>query len=162
MNTAEAVQRLVSDLDYPMLIVTTAVDQQRRGCLVGFSTQCSIDPLRFVVCISKRNATYRTAREAQFLAVHFLTAADRELSELFGEQTGDRIDKFSHCEWEPGPDGVPLLRAGAGHYVGRVLDRIDVGDHVAFLVEPVAGEYRGGGRQLGFQAVRDMEPGHGA
>ena len=162
MSTAETVQRLVADLDYPMLIVTAADGEQRRGCLVGFSTQCSIDPSRFLVCLSKRNATYEVARHAAVLGVHFLTADDREISELFGELTGDTVDKFQRCEWEAGPDGVPILAAGAGYYVGRVLDRLDVGDHVAFLVEPVAAEFRRSAPQLGFRDVKDMEPGHEA
>ena len=162
MSTFEDVQRLVADLDYPMLIVTAADGERRRGCLVGFSTQCSIDPSRFLICLSKRNATYRVARDADVLAVHFLTTADREISELFGEQTGDQVDKFEQCEWQPGPGGVPLLSAGAGYYVGRVLERHDVGDHVAFLLEPFEAEFRRRGAQLGFRDVKDMEPGHEA
>ena len=162
MSAVEAVQQLVADLDYPMLIVTAAHGERRRGCLVGFSTQCSIDPSRFLVCLSKRTATYRVARDADVLAVHFLTSADREISELFGEQTGDKIDKFDHCDWEPGPAGVPILAAGAGYYVGRVLQRHDVGDHVAFLLQPEQAEFRRGERQLGFRDVKDMEPGHEA
>lgn len=162
MSASEAVQQLVADLDYPMLIVTAADGERRRGCLVGFSTQCSIDPARFLVCLSKRNATYRVARDADVLAVHFLTAVDREISELFGEQTGDQVDKFEQCEWEPGLEGVPILSAGAGYYVGRVLERRDVGDHVAFLLEPEEAEFRRGDRQLGFRDVKDMEPGHEA
>lgn len=160
---AEAVHRLVAELDYPMVIVTAAADGERGGCLVGFSTQCSIDPLRFVVCISKRNATFRPASSAGVLAVHFLTHDDRALSELFGEQTNDDVDKFEQCAWDDGPDGVPLLRDTAGYYVGRVLQRVDVGDHEAFLLEPFDALCRRAVTpQLGFRDVRDMEPGHEA
>lgn len=163
MTVAGTVQTLVAELDYPMLIVTAAAGGRRAGCLVGFSTQCSIDPLRFLVCISKRNATYRVARAATHLGVHFLTRDDRELSELFGEQTGDRVDKFSRCTWQEAPEGVPVLDAGAGYYVATVLDRRDVGDHDAFLLEPVRAVARGGrSGQMGFQDVKDMEPGHEA
>ena len=162
MTTETVVQQLVADLDYPMLIVTVATGEQRSGCLVGFSTQCSIEPARFLVCLSKNNATFGAARQSSVLAVHFLTTEDHALSELFGERTGDDVDKFARCNWDPGPQGVPLLRDAAGYYVGRVLERSDVGDHVAFLLEPVAAEQRRSGRQLGFQDVKDMEPGHEA
>jgi hypothetical protein len=30
-------------------------------------------------------------------------AADGELAELFGGETGDEVDKFDRCEWRPGP-----------------------------------------------------------
>lgn len=162
MDTDE-LHALLGVLDYPMLIVTAASGGRRGGCLVGFSTQCSIDPVRFLVCLSKRNATYRIAQDASVVAVHFLSTADREVSELFGEQTGDDTDKFQQVPWAEGPEGVPVLDAGAGWYVGRVLDRHDVGDHVAFLLEPVAVQRRDvSAPQLGFQAVKDMEPGHEA
>ena len=163
MSIEQDVQRLVAELDYPMLIVTAAAGDARAGCLVGFSTQCCINPPRFLVCISKRNATYRTASVADVLAVHFLTHDERTLSELFGEQTGDDLDKFTQCEWDAGPNDVPLLRDVAGYYVGRVLERHDVGDHVAFLLEPLEAEFRRPvAPQLGFQDVKDMEPGHEA
>lgn len=159
----DAWQRLIGALDYPMLIVTAASGSRRGGCLVGFSTQCSIDPPRFLVCLSKRNATYRIAQEAPAVAVHFLTGADRELAELFGEQTGDDIDKLQHVAWEEGPHGVPIIDGGAGSFVGKVLERRDVGDHVAFVLEPTQVRHRGvDAPQLGFQDVKGMEPGHDA
>src|SRR3982750_801842 len=73
---AAAVHELIDELDYPMLIVTAAAGGQRAGCLVGFATQCSIDPPRMLVCVSKANHTYRVAVDADVLAVHFLRRDD--------------------------------------------------------------------------------------
>ncbi|MDQ1397054.1 MAG: hypothetical protein QOG64_2313 [Acidimicrobiaceae bacterium] len=162
-EVGETFQSLVAWLDYPMLIVTTAAGQQRAGCLVGFATQCSIDPPRLLVCLSKKNFTFRVAERAGLLAVHFLTRAHTEVSKLFGERTGDEVDKFDSCAWTAGPEGVPLLDDCAGYVVGRILNRVDAGDHVAHILEPVAAERRDGGDgQLSFQQVKDMEPGHAA
>lgn len=162
MSVEATVQQLVASLNYPMLIVTAAAAGERSGCLVGFSTQCSIHPPRFLVCISQRNATHAVAVDSDVLAVHFLGPEDLELSKLFGEQTGDEVDKFSLCDWAPGPGGVPLLAGAAGYMVCRVLRRDDGGDHTVFLVEPVAAEQRRSFSQLGFQDVKDMDPGHEA
>ena len=161
-DVEKTVQRLVASLNYPMVIVTATAGDERSGCLVGFSTQCSIHPARFLVCISHKNATHAVAMGAEVLALHLLAAEDVALSELFGEETGDEVDKFSRCEWDPGPQGVPLLRGSAGYIVGRVLRRDDVGDHTAFLIEPIAAEQRRDFSQLGFQDVKDMDPGHEA
>src|SRR5688500_11613792 len=45
--------RLSAKLDYPLYIVTTTAndDGERSGCLIGFATQCSIHPPRFLACI---------------------------------------------------------------------------------------------------------------
>src|SRR6202165_3441501 len=87
---------LVSDLDYPMFILTTrAGDGERAGCLIGFTTHCSINPPRVLACLSKRNRTFRVAQRAEVLAVHFVPAEATQLADLFGGSTGDEHDKFA-------------------------------------------------------------------
>jgi flavin reductase (DIM6/NTAB) family NADH-FMN oxidoreductase RutF len=154
---------LVAGIDYPMFVVTTAGGGERGGCLVGFVTQASIRPARLVVCLSKANATFRVAVSADVLVVHFLAAGDEPLAELFGAETGDETDKFARCRWEPGPGGVPVLPQAKGWVAATILERLDAGDHLAFLVEPfVAMAHRPDAPQLGFQQVRDLTPGHRA
>jgi flavin reductase (DIM6/NTAB) family NADH-FMN oxidoreductase RutF len=153
---------IVSRLDYPMAIVTAAAEGRRAGCLVGFHTQCSIDPPRYLVCVSKANHTFDVACRAEALAVHFPSVADREVAELFGEETGDEVDKFARCPWRDGPGGAPVLDGVGRWFAGRVANRFDLGDHVGFLVEPVDGACSDVAPQLGFQAVKGMPPGHPA
>jgi flavin reductase (DIM6/NTAB) family NADH-FMN oxidoreductase RutF len=159
----EAFEKLVSLLDYPMYVVTTRSGDQSAGCLVGFSSQVSIRPPRFMVGLSKRNHTYRVAEKAKHLAVHLVARHHCELARLFGSQTGDNVDKFARCAWHSGPNGLPILDDAAGWFVGAVLSRYDVGDHVGFLLEPVAGSSPDKFDQLvTFSDVRDLEPGHEA
>lgn len=152
----------VEGLDYPMFVATTTDGVELSGCLVGFTTQVSINPPRMLVCLSIRNHTYRVARGASLLAVHVLGRDQHSLSELFGEQTGDEIDKFTRCAWTPGPGGVPLLDGSLRLFVGRVLERILLGDHVGFLLEPILVEAGSTVQGLTFEDVKDMEPGHDA
>src|SRR5687767_10083536 len=101
---AASFERLVADIDYPLFIVTTAVDGERTGCLVGFATQCSIHPPRFLIGLSHKNHTWRVAHDAPAYAVHVLDRDERELAELFGGATGDEVDKFERCAWHDGPE----------------------------------------------------------
>jgi flavin reductase (DIM6/NTAB) family NADH-FMN oxidoreductase RutF len=154
---------LAGRLDYPMYVVTAYDGTERAGCLVGFATQCSIDPARFLVCVSERNHTHRVALRADVLAVHVLRASQHSLAALFGGETGDEVDKLARCAWHEGPGGVPVLDDCAGWFAGRVLARHDLGDHTGLLLAPV-----GGGvpeeepALLRFAHVRDLEPGHDA
>jgi flavin reductase (DIM6/NTAB) family NADH-FMN oxidoreductase RutF len=146
-----------------MFIVTAlGRDGERAGCLIGFATQCSIMPPRFLACISKENRTFDVVLEAETVVVHFLGRAQLPLAELFGGQTGDEVDKFKLCEWAPGPEGVPVLADAPGWFAGRVLDRHDLGDHVGLWLDPIAAEDRGGTLDLGFQGVKGIHPGHPA
>jgi flavin reductase (DIM6/NTAB) family NADH-FMN oxidoreductase RutF len=159
-----ALHRLAAGLDSPMVIVTAvAPDGRRAGCLVGFTTQCSIHPPRVLACISKANHTFPVATAAPRLAVHWLGDDDGGLAELFGSETGDEIDKFEDCAWQPGPGGVPILDGVKGWVAGPVVGRFDVGDHVAHVIDAEAGAAEEPhSDQLGFQAVKDLEPGHPA
>src|SRR5437764_7062520 len=112
MDALDPYDRLVGALDAPMFIVTLHHAGTRAGCLIGFGSQVSIDPRRFLACLSDKNRTYRVAaRGAEHLALHLVPPEAREVAELFGGQTGDDVDKFARCAWHDGPQGLPILDA---------------------------------------------------
>jgi flavin reductase (DIM6/NTAB) family NADH-FMN oxidoreductase RutF len=162
MDVEATFNSLVGDLDYPMFIVTACADGERSGCLIGFATQAGIDPSRFLVCLSHKNRTYRVGIKAELLGVHFVPAWADELAELFGGETGDEVDKFERCAWRPGPGGTPLLDGCPNRFVGRVLERVDAGDHDAFLLEPVLAERGTDADEFEFHRAKRIEPGHEA
>lgn len=157
---ASPFQQIVTKLDYPMFIVTTAADDERAGCLVGFATQCSVDPGRFMVYISNKNLTYRVALRARALVVHLVPRDRMDLAELFGGSSGDHVDKFAECNWKEGPDGAPILDACSSWFAGAIIEHVEAGDHTGFLIEPTQGE-AGDVEPLGVQAAAEkIEPGH--
>ena len=158
-----AFNAVVSDIDHPMFVVTAAGGGERDGCLVAFATQCSIDPSRFLACISVTNRTFRIAQESGALAVHVVPEDARDLVELFGGETADEVDKLAQVEWRDGPDGVPVIARCPNWFAGPVLQRIPLGDHVGFLLEPVDGEHGAPGQPAyPFSRAKEIEPGHPA
>jgi flavin reductase (DIM6/NTAB) family NADH-FMN oxidoreductase RutF len=160
----ESFESIVGTLDYPMFIVTTrSASGERSGCLVGFASQTSINPPRFLVGLSRRNRTFRIAQEASHLAVHVISRGHLDLAELFGGETGDEIDKFSKCRWQEGPAGMPVLDDAAAWFVGEITERFDLGDHRGHLLKPIAGQAPEGLQNwVTFSDVRDIDPGHDA
>ena len=158
----DAVHALVSAIDYPMFIVTVAAGGERAGCLIGFATQCSISPPRFLVCLSNKNRTYRVSQGAEVLVVHLVPAEAEELAELFGSETGDDVDKFSRCDWHPGPEGTPILDECENWFAARILERFVAGDHDALLLEPFEAAGDEDGTAFTFHRARRLEPGHEA
>jgi flavin reductase (DIM6/NTAB) family NADH-FMN oxidoreductase RutF len=145
-------------------VVVTTIDEEgeRAGCLAGFVTQCSIEPPRLLVCVSKVNHTFSIAQRARLFGVHLLGDQQSDLASLFGEQTGDRVDKFSRARWHAGHGGVPLLDDCAAWLVVKLVDRFDVGDHQALLTEPEDG---GSGTESGLMTFRTapaLDAGHPA
>jgi flavin reductase (DIM6/NTAB) family NADH-FMN oxidoreductase RutF len=158
----ETFQRLVAQLDYPMFIATVAAGGELSGCLIGFATQASIHPPRFLAGISEKNHTFRVAQGADSMAIHLVPEDAADLAELFGGETGDEIDKFARCEWRHGPEGVPLLDRCPNRFVGRIVERFDFGDHVGMVLEPFFAEADEDSAQLGFHRAKRIDPGHEA
>jgi flavin reductase (DIM6/NTAB) family NADH-FMN oxidoreductase RutF len=160
---SDAFAAIVARLDYPMFIATTQAGGEAAGCLVGFATQCSIDPERFLLCVSDKNRTYRVLeRGADAIAVHVVPADAEELVELFGGETGDDADKFARCEWREGPRGLPVLADCASWFAAEVVERVPLGDHVGFVLEPFDGEAGHDGHVYPFSRAKRIEPGHEA
>ncbi len=154
---------IASKLDHPVMIVTVSDGARRSGCLVGFGAQCSIDPARYFVWISKRNHTALVAEHAPVFGVHFPRIGDIELARLFGETTGDEVDKFARCQWSEGPEGVPVL-AGVDWFPGEAIRHIDSGDHVGYLLDVLDGgsSKHADEPALTLQMVHEFDPGHDA
>jgi flavin reductase (DIM6/NTAB) family NADH-FMN oxidoreductase RutF len=155
----------IDRLDPDMCVVTAATDGDRAGCLVGFASQCSIEPVRYAVWLSKANRTYRVAGTADRLAVHLLTREQRGLAELFGGETGDQTDKFAQVRWREEAGGAVVLEDAAAWFVGRVVQRVEGGDHVGFVLEPEAWGAREdteGAKLLRLSDATSISPGHPA
>lgn len=57
---------------------------------------------------------------------------------------------------------MPILDEVPRWFAGRITERFDAGDHVAFMLEPVAGSVEDPLPQPGFQHVKHLNAGHEA
>jgi flavin reductase (DIM6/NTAB) family NADH-FMN oxidoreductase RutF len=162
-ETAERYDALVEALDSAMIVVTVAAGDERDGCLVGFHTQCGIDPLRHALWISKANRTHDLVERTDHVGVHFLGVDNGDLAAGFGAVSGDDEDKFAGTAWSTSPEGVPLLDSCANRLVARRVALVDVGtDHDCLVVDPVRVDRVSPLIPLRLHAVLDLEPGHDA
>ena len=151
---------LIAATDFPLYVVTASAGDEVSGCLAGFITQSSIKPAQFLICISKLNHTFGTARSSGGLGLHLLGSDQRDFASHFGELTGDEVDKFEGIAWSPGMTGAPILSECAAWVEGSTIGRMDAGDHEAFLINVQGG---GIGRHEGCFTLRsasEFEAGH--
>ena len=156
----DAAKPLTERIDYPLFVVTAAAGDEVSGCLAGFVTQSSMEPVQFLVCVSKHNHTYATVRRSAGLVVHLLGSDQRDVASLFGEATGDEIDKFARVSWSSGHTGAPILTECAAWVEGRIIGQMDAGDHDAFLINVCAsgtGDHQG---LFMLADATDFVPGH--
>lgn len=113
--------------------------------------------------LSVANHTHGVASDADHLVVHLLPTGASDLADLFGGETGDEIDKFARCSWHEGPHGLPVLDGAAAWFSGRILDRIPLGDHTGFALEPDGGSGPAGSvEMMTMSEVEGLSPGHDA
>lgn len=131
MSQHAAFDRLTRRIDPAVVVVTVRDGESRSGCVVGFHSQSSIEPLRYCFWISRDNHTYQAVLEADFLTAHLLGPEDRDVAEVFGAYTGDEADKWALLEERH----LTLPASAVG---GRIVARFDdeAADHVGIVIEP--------------------------
>lgn len=152
---------MVACVDPAMIVVTTAAEDTRAGCLVGFHAQSGISARQYCVWLSKANHTYRVGLRATHFAVHFLTDRDLAVAERFGTRSGEDVDKFDGLEVEIDETGVPLISACPNRLVLErlaVLD--DGGDHVCVSTRVRSAHSGGDFVPLRLSEVTHLDPGH--
>jgi flavin reductase (DIM6/NTAB) family NADH-FMN oxidoreductase RutF len=157
----DAFDHLMSSIDPPLIVLTTAVEDEKAGCLVGFHAQSSITPHHYCVWLSKANHTYRVGLRARHFGVHFLTVDDLPMAERFGTLSGEDTDKFDGLGFELDEHGVPLLD-GCPNRVS--LERIalldDGGDHVCLTTRVGSAKSGSHFMPLRVSAAAHLTPGH--
>ena len=138
MSVEETFNALVGDLEYPMFIVTAQAGRRAAGLPRRIRDADEHPPAALPGLPVARQPHVPPRPRRRRLGVHCVPEDAGGLAELFGGETGDAVDKFARVPWHEGPEGVPLLDDCANRFVGRVVERMDAGDHTAFLLEPVA------------------------
>ena len=94
-------------MDAPLVVVTAASGDQRAGCVVGFHSQCSIEPPRYAVWLSKANRTYRVALFATHVALHVLGTEDERAGRAVRRRDRRRSRQVRPLRVGAGPGRCP-------------------------------------------------------
>ncbi len=152
---------LMSSVDPALVVVTTAAEGVKAGCVVGFHSQSSMDPEHYCVWLSKANQTYRVSLRASHLAVHFLRVEDLEIAKHFGTTTGEDTDKFADIEFKLDEYGVPLLAACPNRLQLERIALLDDGsDHVCLTAKVWSAQSGEPFDPLRLSNAIGLEPGH--
>lgn len=110
--------------------VTVITTLTADGAPSGFACQSfaalSLDPPLVLFCPQKTLRTWRVIEENGKFCVNILSNRQQDVSAAFGAP-GD--DKFAGIDWDPSPEGLPVIRHGLT-WVECSVERVDDGgDH---------------------------------
>jgi 3-hydroxy-9,10-secoandrosta-1,3,5(10)-triene-9,17-dione monooxygenase reductase component len=122
--------------------IITTVDAQ--GTPVGLTANSfnsvSLDPPLVLFSLGLDSTSLDAFRQAEWWAVHVLSANQEQLSNQFAKRDGD---KFKGVAFTQGAGGVPLLDGFAARFICRAAFEYEGGDHAIFLGEVQAFEQAG-------------------
>jgi flavin reductase (DIM6/NTAB) family NADH-FMN oxidoreductase RutF len=134
-------QNVLFQVPCGLVIVGTALEGRVNGMINNTVFQITNAPLQIVLGMDKQHLTTDMIGESQVFSIMLLAPEQLPLVKVFGFQSGRQADKFAGRDWYGGTTGAPLLRECAGYFECRVNPQktLDVGTHLVFLAEVVAG-----------------------
>ncbi len=115
----------------------TAIDASGEvaALTVNSFTSVSLDPPQVLVCIAHTSSSFRVMSKAERLAVHILSESQEEIARRLATAGLTGEERLAEIGWAPGPGNEPHLSDVASRLAGRVVNRLDSGDHLILLVE---------------------------
>jgi flavin reductase (DIM6/NTAB) family NADH-FMN oxidoreductase RutF len=108
--------------------------------LLGLSaTHLCADPPTMMVSVDKRTSALPTILEARHFAINYLSAAQRELADIFGGKSDLKgADRFTTAAWGSLATGAPVLADAVGVLDCELVETIERYNVVIILGRVVA------------------------
>jgi len=141
---------------YPMrvVLVTSKHDKRENVMTAAWCFPLSMDPPLFGVSISKKRFSYSLISKEKSFAINLADGSMRDFvigaGRTSGKDMGKEKDKFVEfgIEKEYGKLGIPLVKKSPSSIECKVVEEIELGDHVVFVGEAVNIIYRREGKGL--------------
>jgi len=111
------------------------------GMVAGWNTICSFDPYMIAVAIWKGGYTHKLIRDTKEFVVAIPNKSLEKAIEVFGEQHGDKIDKFKISKvacTKAKFVKVPLLSEATINFECKLEKEVDCADHILFIGKIIA------------------------
>ncbi len=127
------------------VITTLSADQRRIGVTANSFSSVSLDPAIVLWSLQKTSPNLPAFDGCGRFVVNVLSLAQMSHSQRFSSRVPD---KFEGVDYQPGLGGLPVLSDCAATFECRVLQRLDVGDHILYLGQVEAYRHQDGATLL--------------
>jgi len=131
---------MLFNLSYGLYIISAMDKERPTGCTANSLVQITADPMKVALSMNRDNYTNKCIRESGKYGVVVLAQdSDPSLIGGFGFRSGKDANKFDGLEYEVHSD-VPVIKAGIGYMVFKVVDSMEVDTHTIFIGELIDAE----------------------
>ncbi|WP_244328083.1 flavin reductase [Roseibium sp. RKSG952] len=116
--------------------VTVVTAHDGEGNPLGFTANSfasvSLEPPLVLVCLANTSSNYETFANTSKFAINILSEGQIEVSNTFARPVEDR---FATVDWQPGPNGSPILDDVSAWFDCDMSRTVDAGDHLILVGE---------------------------
>jgi flavin reductase (DIM6/NTAB) family NADH-FMN oxidoreductase RutF len=127
------IQKALWKLINPIAIVTARYNENMSGFIASWVTQVSFVPQLVMVAVNPLHYTYELITNSNAFAINVLRTDQAELVDLFGKNSGRKVEKFATISYELGRTGSPLLEDCLAFLDCNVAWSKEAGDHVVVI-----------------------------
>lgn len=167
MSVQNPVKRLFMTLTQGVYVVGVAEAGLRNAFTASSVMQVSLQPPMLALAVNPDNASYPLLIEGGIFAGTVLQDDQRDLANLFGNQSARDEDKLRMVRWHAATSGAPVLDTGLSYFDCRIVTKQPAGDHVVVMAEVTGGDFlHAPARPLQYSELGDMDgsdellPGH--
>ena len=126
---SDRVRRVHAHFPTGVMVVTTASGGTPHGLAVNAFSSVSLVPPVVLFCVAKTSQTHAHLYAADYAAANILSHRQRAVAKRFATRGGD---KFDGLNWNPGPQGSPVIEGVSAWFEIELTLKIDAGTHTIF------------------------------
>lgn len=132
------------NLSYGVYVISTWDKGRPTGCTANSAMQITSSPATIAISINHDNYTNSCIKDSGYFSISILAEdTDPGIIGGFGFRSGKDVDKFEGVESEVRAS-VPVLKAGCGYVVCKVVNSMESATHTVFLGEVIDADLRPG------------------
>ena len=124
-------------IPYGLFVVSMKDGDNVTAAAINWVTQASFAPPLVVLGAKAGTSSTDMIEKSGLFCVNVLEAGSKDLASKFFAHVEANGNKFGDVEFEPSPNGLPVLKDGIAYFECRVRERVGIGDHTIYVGEVI-------------------------
>ncbi len=135
-------RKVLRKLEYGVYIVTMGRGQSGNALTASWLTQVSSEPLMIALAVKSSHQSAQLIADAGNFAVNLIAEGQEEFAKTFYGPAESGYRKLDGATVTDSPaSNSPVLSGAVGYLDCKVVNKLDVGNHVLFIAEVTAASF---------------------
>ena len=136
----EAKKNILRKIPYGLYVIGVRDKDSYHAFTGSWLSQCSIKPPRVMLGVRQGTHSFGCIKSGGAFSVNFLSKSDQKVLERFFKATPADGNRFGDLSFSVKKTNTPILEKAIAFLECKVVEIIDVGDHVVVIGEVIEAE----------------------